>query len=298
MLSSVAPLFIPGHMARLRDKAPGFDTAIIVDIEDSVPAPDKEAARVGAVDLIARLPGVCTVRINPLAVTRGFGSAVGLEDLAAVMAPGLAGVIAPKVDSLEALIEVDNAVRGAEVAAGVAQGSIPLGVVIETASGIVNLVSIADARLDRSVRLSFGSGDFTTDMGIDWTRDETESMIARSMIPIASRACGLGRPWDSVWTDVTDMAGLRASALRGKRLGYGSKPAIHPSQIAIIQDVYRPTDSEIAWARKVVEASAEHSAAGRGAFLLDGRMIDDPIVARARDVLATAGTDQPALHSL
>ncbi len=293
MLSWVAPLFIPAHVARMRQKAPELGTAIILDLEDSVPAADKQAAREGAVELVDRMPGGCTVRINPLTVVRGFGTAAGHEDLAAVVRPGLGGLAAPKVDSREALLAVDDAIRRAEASGGVDENSVELGVIIETALGVTNLVEIARTGLARPMRLSFGLGDFTTDLGIEWTRDEAECDVARAMIPIVSRAAGLGRPRDSVWTDVTDEDGLRASTLRGKRLGYAGKAAIHPRQIRVIQDVYRPSQAELDWARRVVETAAARMAEGQGAFLLDGRMIDDPIVARAREVLASA----PALDA-
>jgi len=288
MVSSVAPLFVPGHMARMRAKAPTLGTTIIVDLEDSVPAADKEAARDGAVELVEAMPGACTVRINPLVLARGFGMAAGHDDLAIVVRPGLGGLVTPKVDSREALLAVDDAIRRAESAAGLDEASVALSITIETALGVANLAEIAHTGLDRPMRLSFGMGDFTTDLGIEWTREETECDVPRALVPIVSRAAGLRRPGDSVVTDVNDEDGLRASALRGKRLGYAGKSAIHPRQIAIIQQVYAPSAAELDWAHRVVETAAERMAEGQGAFLLDGRMIDDPIVARAREVLDTA----------
>lgn len=290
MLSSIAPLFVPAHMDRLREKAPQLGTTIVLDLEDSVPAADKEAARAGAVELIDRMPGACTVRINPLSVHRGFGVAAGVDDLTVVVRPGLAGLVAPKVDSRAALLAVDEAIRRAEAAAGMREDTIALGVVIETALGVANLTEIARTGLIRPMRLSFGMGDFTTDLGIEWSRGESECDVPRALVAIASRAAGLPRPQDSVWTDVSDEEGLRASALRGKQLGYAGKAAIHPRQIPVIQDVYRPTAAELDWANRVVETAAQRAAQGQGAFLLDGRMIDDPIVARAREVMHTVST--------
>lgn len=283
----VAPLFVPGHMKRLRDKAVELHVrGLRIDLEDAVPLAEKTAARDGAVDLIRLRPGRASVRINPFTVSVGYGAACGMEDLAAVVVPGLRGIIAPKIESADAVREVDEAISVRERAAGIAPDSLELGVIIETALGVVNLVEITRAGIKRPMRLSFGMGDFTTDLGVEWSRDEVETAVPRAMVPIVSRAAGLQRPSDSVFTAVADEDGLRASALRGKRLGYAGKSAIHPRQIAVIEAVYRPTAAELAWCRRVVEADAEYRQKGAGAFLLDGKMIDDPIVVRARDVIA------------
>jgi citrate lyase beta subunit len=285
----VAPLFVPAHVARLREKAETLGVPLVLDLEDAVPAAEKETARHGAAELVGRLPGRCTVRINPVAVSRDFGVAAAADDLAAVVRPGLAGVVAPKIDDVETLHRVDDHLTGAERRAGVAEGSVPLGAVIETAKGVVDLplVARAGAALARPFGLSFGAGDLTTDLGIEWGPDESVFDTARASLPIASRAAGLGRPRDTVFADVADVAGLRASAARGKALGYAGKAAIHPSQIDVIREVYRPTARQLSWAREVVDAAVRHAADGAGAFLLDGRMIDDPVVARARELLAS-----------
>jgi citrate lyase beta subunit len=295
-LLDVAPLFVPAHVARLREKAATLDVPLVLDLEDSVPAAEKAAARRGAVELVERLPGRCTVRINPLAVVRDFGVAEGAEDLPAVVRPGLAGVVAPKIDDPDTLRRMDNSLTEAEARAGVAEGSTRLGAVIETARGVtaVHEIARAGAALARRVDLSFGAGDLTTDLGIEWDADESVFDTARSLLPLACRAAGLGRPRDTVFADVGDVDGLRASAARGKALGYAGKAAIHPSQIDVIRDVYRPTARQLDWARAVVDEAARHAGDGAGAFLLDGRMIDDPVVSRARDLLAstTEGHDR------
>ncbi|WP_232316456.1 HpcH/HpaI aldolase/citrate lyase family protein [Candidatus Burkholderia verschuerenii] len=276
-------------MRRLCEKAVELDIeTVLIDLEDAVPGKEKSAARQGAVDMIALLPGRCHVRVNSLAVTKSFGSACGVEDLAAVMGPGIGGLIAPKIETADALRRMDEAITAAERSASVPAGTIELGVTIETALGVVNLVDISRVALARPMRLSFGMGDFTTDVGIEWSRDESECAVPRALVPIVSRAAGLARPRDSVFVNVADEQGLRESALRGKRLGYAGKSAIHPKQIAIIKEVYRPTQDEVSWARRVVDAAAEKTALGEGAFLLDGKMIDDPIVVRAREVIDQA----------
>ncbi|MEJ7685552.1 MAG: CoA ester lyase [Variovorax sp.] len=242
MKTPIAPLFIPGHMRRMREKAItlGLD-AILIDLEDAVPGSEKTAAREGALELIGQLPKVCFVRINPLVVSKSFGTGCGAEDLAAVVGPALSGIVAPKIESAAALRDVESALSKAERAAALRPDSIELSATIETALGVVNLVEISRVGFKRPMRLSFGMGDFTTDIGVEWSRGETESALPRAMVPIVSRAAGLRRPRDSVFVNVADMEGLRESAIRGKRLGYGGKSAIHPSPIEVIRDVYRPT---------------------------------------------------------
>lgn len=289
----MAPLFVPAHVGRLRDKAAALEVPIILDLEDAVPAAEKDVARRRAAELVEKLPGRCSVRINPLAVSRDFGVATGWDDLLAVLRPGLGGIVAPKIDDEAALRAVDDRLAEAESRAAVAAGSTPLSAVIETARGVadVHTIARAGAASARRVGLSFGAGDLTTDLGIEWGTDESAFDTPRALLPIACRAAGLDRPRDTVFADVGDLEGLRASAARGKALGYAGKAAIHPAQIPVIQEVYRPTRRELEWAREVVDAAARHAAAGAGAFLLDGRMIDDPVVARARDLLTSATTE-------
>jgi citrate lyase beta subunit len=272
MQGAVAPLFVPAHMERLREKAEALGVALVLDLEDAVPAAEKAAARRGAAELVGRLPGRCTVRINPATVSRSFGVASAAEDLTAVVRPGLAGIVAPKIDDADALHRVDEHLTGAERRAGVAEGATPLGAVIETARGVTNvdLLARAGAALARPVTLSFGAGDLTTDLGIEWGRDETGFDTPRALLPIASRAAGLARPRDTVYPGVGDVDGLRASTARGKALGYGGKAAIHPSQIEVIREVYRPTPDQLDRAREVVDAAARHAADGAGASSTEG----------------------------
>ena len=285
----VAPLFVPANVGRLREKALTLDVdTVLLDLEDAVLPNHKGVARDGAVAFLAARPGRDFVRINPLSVGKGPGVPCGEPDLAAVMAKTPRGVIAPKIETAAAVRAVEGRITELERAIGTTVGQTELWITIETALGVANLTEIARCDVARPVRLVFGMGDYTADLGIAWSRDEAECDVPRALVPIAARAAGLPRPLDSVFVATDDQDGLRASAMRGKRLGYGGKIAIHPRQLPVILDVYRPTPDEIAWARKVTDAAAERCQDGVGAFLLDGRMIDEPIVANARDVLEYA----------
>jgi citrate lyase subunit beta / citryl-CoA lyase len=173
----------------------------------------------------------------------------------------------------------------AERHAGLTEGGIELCSIVETALGVLEAPAIARTRLRRPHRLCFGAGDFTRDIGVEWSREERESFTARSMIVLASRAAGVPAPIDSVFVDLNDPEGLAASTREPKQLGFRGKLVIHPSQVAIVNDVFTPTAEEVAWARRVMDGLAAAEREGLGAFVVDDRMVDYPIVERARDIL-------------
>jgi citrate lyase beta subunit len=137
----------------------------------------------------------------------------------------------------------------------------------------------------------FGSEDFAADLGLP-TRREGEAadlLYARSAIVVAAVAAGV-RAFDGIWADLRDLDGLRADASRGRRLGFAGKQCVHPGQVAIVNEVFSPTDDELAHARRVVAAYEDGVARGLGAVALDGEMLDPPIVERARRLLRAART--------
>jgi len=279
-------LFVPAHVEKMRDKALGIAVdAVILDLEDAVPPGQKEAARAGASSYVARRPGHAFVRVNPLVSRTPFTIGCGSEDIVAVVRPGLRGVVCPKVETVEDLAELDATLGAAERRAAMPEGRVELYALIETARGVLAAADVARCALSRPFRLCFGAGDFTRDIGVTWTRDERESFTARSMLVLASRAAGLPGPIDSVFADLGDQEGLAASARAAKQLGYRGKLVIHPSQVAIVDEVFAPTKEELSWARRVVDAMTVAERQGLGAFTVDGRLVDYPIVQAARDLL-------------
>jgi citrate lyase beta subunit len=286
MALSRSLLFVPAHVKKMLDKALGLSLdAAILDLEDAVPPAQKAAARDGAREYVRQRPGQAFVRINPLTSRASFTIACGAEDLAAVVTSGLRGIVFPKVETVDDLIAVDEAMAKTERHAGLAEGGIELCSIVETALGVLEAPAIARTRMRRTHRLCFGAGDFTRDIGVEWSREERESFTARSMIVLASRAAGLPAPIDSVFVDLNDPDGLAASTREAKQLGFRGKMVIHPSQVAIVNDVFTPTSEEVAWARRVMDGLAAAEREGLGAFVVDGRMVDYPIVERARDTL-------------
>jgi citrate lyase beta subunit len=286
MALSRSLLFVPAHVGRMLDKALGLSPdATILDLEDAVPPAQKMEARHGARRYVTRRPGHAFVRINPLASRAPFTTACGADDLAAVVAAGLRGVVFPKVETANDVESVDAAMAEAEGRAGLEVGAIELYSIVETARGVLESPAIARTRVRRPHRLCFGAGDFTRDIGVEWSREERESFTARSMIVLASRAAGLPAPIDSVFVDIRDAEGLRASTRTAKQLGFRGKLLIHPDQVAVVNDIFTPTAQEVAWARQVMDGLAAAERDGLGAFVVDGRMVDYPIVERAADIL-------------
>ena len=282
-------LFAPGNRPRMLQKVGhcGAD-AVILDLEDAVPISEKEATREAVRDAVGAID-TCPVyvRINPLEAAAGFSQPIGDADLAAIVRPGLAGVILPKAESPDDLRRADSLLQGLESQHGLAQGDIDVIPIIETALAIQRAYEIA-ASGSRVKRLAFGAGDFTRDIGVSWSRREIESQHARSTLVIASRAAGLEPPLDTVWVDLRDERGLVRSTRTARQLGFQGKMAIHPGQVEPINAVFSPTDAEVAQATRVVDAFAQAEADGLASIQLDGQFIDYPIVESARRVLAMA----------
>jgi citrate lyase subunit beta/citryl-CoA lyase len=251
-------LFVPGHrpdrFAKAADAGAG---AIILDLEDAVAPADKDTAREHVAAWLAD-GGGGIVRIN------APGTPWYADDLKAVAGHP---VMLPKAEAPEQVAEV----------AGTANGVLPL---IETAAGILNAAQILATV--GVVRAAFGSIDLSAGLGVH-PDDTTALLFARAQMVLASAAAGVAGPVDGVTTDVTDEERLVADARHGAALGFTGKMCIHPRQLAAVHDVFRPSDEELAWARRVVEAFS-----GAGAGTLDGKMIDKPVVDRARRLLARA----------
>jgi citrate lyase subunit beta/citryl-CoA lyase len=206
------------------------------------------------------------------------------EDMSAAATPYTYGINVGKVETPWDVHEVDKILTGIEVKRGLERGKIRLVLFIESAMAVINAYSICSAS-PRVVAVAFGAEDFTVDMGTQRTEEGSEVLMPRAMVAIAARAANVV-PLDMVYTNFRDEDGLRRDIQLGKSLGYKGKFAIHPSQVQPINEMFTPLPEEIEYARRVVEAFEEAEAEGRGATSLDGKMIDIPIVKRARSLLA------------
>jgi citrate lyase subunit beta/citryl-CoA lyase len=282
-------LFTPGNQPRMVAKVATFGAdAVILDLEDAVPLAEKEATRPVVRAALPTLAGGPPryVRVNALETGLTGG------DLEAIVCADLDGLKLPKVETADDLLEVDRLLSDLESERGLPAGGIDLIPSIETARGVLNARSIAEAA-SRARLLSFGAGDFCRDIGVRftgnlWEPDGLELLFARSQIVLASRAAGLEPPLDTVWLDIRDNAGLEQDARTAYRLGFQGKMAIYPGQVPIINAVFSPTAEEIDYARRVVAAFEQAEAGGSASIAVDGRLVDYPIVIKARWVLERA----------
>jgi citrate lyase subunit beta/citryl-CoA lyase len=225
--------------------------------------------------------GKCYVRVNALRTQWCYA------DLCAVVAEGLDGIVLPKVEHESDLLTVDWLVTQLERERGLRQGSIDIIPIVETALGYTNLRSIVTCSA-RVRRVAFGAGDFTLDVGVTWSADESELLPYRTAFVVESRAAGLEPPIDTVWVNLDDAAGFERSARHVRALGFQGKLCIHPDQVAIVNRLFKPAEDEVAHARRVIEAFAEAEAKGLASIRVDGRFVDYPIVDAARRLVARA----------
>lgn len=277
-------MFVPGHQERRVAKALGLALNVaIFDLEDGVPPAEKDAARAGVTAALARPAGGPRrfVRIQSLA----SGDATVTADLHAAVRPGLEGLVLPKVEHPDEVRRVEELLTDQEAASRLTEGSVRLVAMIESARGLLQAPAIA-AGSTRLLALMFGAEDLMRDLGM-LTMPPQESddwLYARSAVVIAAAAARIAA-LDRVYLDVHDPEGLRRDALQARRLGFSGKALIHPAQIDVVEEVFRPTPEEGADARRVVAAFDAAEANGAGAVLVDGRMVDLPVVERARQLL-------------
>jgi citrate lyase subunit beta/citryl-CoA lyase len=273
-------LFAPANNARHVAKldAWGADCAIL-DLEDAVASSEKANARAAAARAIA-LPHVTPiyVRIN------GMQTDHALADLDAVTVAGLRGIVLPMTDGPEHIATADWALTQLERQRGLPEGAIALLPIVETARGLDAVEAIASKR-GRVARIAFGAGDFVNDMAMEWTPDEGELLFARSRIAIASRAAGLAAPIDTAHVNIADARGLERATRHVRTLGFGGKFCIYPTQVAVVNAVFMPTEEEVARARGIVDAFERAEDRGQAAIRVDGAFVDYPIVFRASQVL-------------
>ena len=273
-------LYAPGNNPRL---LAGIDIhgadCVLLDLEDSVPLGDKAAARILVKHLLAAVPfpEEAWVRINPL-------DAGGREDVAEVARGRPHGICLPKAESARDVLDLDDELSRIEAERGIEKGTVWILPILETARGVLHAEEIA-AACDRVVMLAFGAEDFTRYVG---ARRTSEGLLfARSRIVAAASAAGV-QASDTVYADLSNTEGLVEEARLARDLGFDGKGAINPRQIGPIHRAFSPTEEELESARAIVAAAREAEAQGLGAVALDGRMIDRPVLERARRAMKYA----------
>ncbi len=272
-------LYVPGSNPRLQVgvELHGAD-AVLLDLEDSVAPSEKYSARILVKHLLACVAfDEVWVRINPL-------DTFGLEDLPEVMAARPNAICLPKAESADDIHKLASILDQLEARYGFAAGSTGIVPILETAKGVYNALEIAQAS-PRLLQVCFGAEDYTRDVGA--ARIPEALLLPRCQVVQAARIAGI-QASDTVYSDVDDEAGLRTESLLAKDLGFDGKGVINPRQIEIIHDVFAPSPEEIAYAHKVVQVATEAEAQGKGAVALGSKMIDKPVLERAKKTLLLA----------
>ncbi|MEE4023661.1 CoA ester lyase [Gordonia sp. PKS22-38] len=283
-------LFVPGHKPSWADKgiASGAD-AVILDLEDSVPVSDKDEARstvVATIDRLAADAGHADVWVRP----NSKGSGIQSLDLEGVVRPGLAGLFLPKVLDAEEIVRIDAVVSHLEEVRGIDHNTIGLIVSYETAFSMAHCEEVAAAspRVASLLGATGPSADVGRELGFEFTPGGLETLYLRSRIVLAARAAGLHHPVAGVWQDIKDLDGMRQFCLDNRQLGYRGMVCIHPSHVAISNEVFTPEPELVDRYRRMIEAFREAEAAGSAAVDFEGQHIDIAHVKTAEGVIALA----------
>jgi citrate lyase subunit beta/citryl-CoA lyase len=283
-------LFVPADSERKLAKGLTSPAdALILDLEDAVAAPHKAAARAGAAAFVAehaaRLKAQLYVRINPL------DSGLAMLDLAAVVVPGLAGIMLPKTNSADDVRRIGHCLDALEAHAGMAAGTVRIvPVATETATAMLTMASYT-RDVPRLAGITWGAEDLSAAIGAISNREADGAYsplydLANSLCLCAAAAAGVPAI-DTLYGDFRDSEGLAVACAASRRRGFTGRIAIHPDQVATINAAYSPSEAELAHARRVVEAFAQQPDAGTVG--LDGAMLDLPHLKQARRTLGLAG---------
>jgi citrate lyase subunit beta/citryl-CoA lyase len=289
-------LFAPGIKERVMSKAleSGVDS-VILDLEDSVPLAAKAEARAlvaKTIDAAAAVPSRAAIFVRVNAASTGLL----IDDLGAVVRPGLDAVLLSKAENVEDVQQTAAALDRRELQRGMKPGSAEIILQIENALGVYNCFNLIKAS-PRVAATCFGSardGDLQTDLGCSWSIEGTELLYARSKVLLDTRAAGSHiYPLDGVFADLNDEAGLIADSRLSARLGYIGRTVIHPKQIAPVKGAYAVPEAEVAYYKKIAGEFAAAEKAGVAAIAVDGKLVDYAMAARARRVLELANLDGP-----
>jgi citrate lyase subunit beta/citryl-CoA lyase len=287
-------LFVPAHDERKLAKSLGSGAdALVLDLEDGVPMPDKARAREICAEFVSQHRGTrrLFVRVNALE------SGLLLDDLAAIVRAHPYGIMLPKSRSGHDVALLDSYMAALEARDGIDVGSLRLlPIVTESAAGLLGMDSYAGAAGSRLCGMMWGGEDLAADIGATANRGidgryTAPYTLARTLTLLGATAAGVPAI-DAVFTNFRDGEGLAEEAREAVRDGFSAKAAFHPDQIAPINDAFTPSDADVAWANKVLAAFDE--APGKFAVTVDGRVLDRPYYQTAQRMLARAGVSSHA----
>ena len=283
MHSRRALLYMPGDNWKMITKSItlGVDS-ICMDMEDGTAINKKAEARTTIAKALQELDFGTSEK---LARINSIGSGWEKDDIEAVLPYHPDGIVIPKVESFEQVDWASKIIEDAELKNGWQVNSIRILIGVETAKGILNLKEIAaHSRLDAII---FGGEDFAASIGAVRTKDAVELLYARQAVIVACAAYDL-QAIDIVTIDYKDLDALKVESEFGAKLGFSGKQIIHPNQVQVVQEAFTPSDEAIAYAKRIVETFEASQKEGKGAYALDGKMIDMPLLKNAQKVLARA----------
>ncbi|KYH35768.1 citrate lyase subunit beta [Clostridium tepidiprofundi DSM 19306] len=277
-------MYIPGNNPGMIKDAHIYGAdSIMFDLEDSVSLKEKDAARFMVYNALKTIDYEGTetvVRIN------GLDTPFGRDDLEAIVRAQPDIIRLPKTEKAEDVIEMDKLISEIEAKIGLEVGSTKIMAAIESAVGVINAYDIVTAS-PRLVAVAIGAEDFVTNMKTNRSLDGIELLTARGQILLAARAAGV-YALDTVFSDVKNDEGFINEVKHIKQLGFDGKSVIHPNQVELVHKVYTPSEKEIQKSIRILKAIEEAEQKGSGVISLDGKMIDLPVVERARRVIALA----------
>ena len=280
-------LYVPANRDKFLEKSLGLPAdALLFDLEDSVPAAEKDNARAGVKAYAPKVSGPQVwVRVN------GLETGLAETDLDAVIGvKNLAGVFLPKVETRDEVIRWDALIGKLEAARGVPSGATKLVLSIESTLGVLNAYDMA-LGAKRVVSSAFGGaqdGDLNTDLGCVWSIDGPEMMHARCHTLLCARAARFDSPLDGVYANVRDPQGFEQDTALSRRLGFRGRKLIHPTQIEPCNRLYAPSQQKLDYYSRVLEAFDKAVAQGSASTTVDGKMIDEAMAKAARRVLDQA----------
>jgi citrate lyase subunit beta/citryl-CoA lyase len=266
--------------------ASGAD-ALIIDLEDSVPVSEKASARLLVKEAIKTLEERgqdCSVRIN------GLATGMTRDDLDSIMCPELRAVSLPKVETVEDIEQLDALLLRLEEREGIEQGSVETGLALETARAMRDAYEIVvSSPRTTNLTLAVGpGGDANRAIGYVWSREGTETLYLRSKAVLDAQAAGIRFPMVTSWWNVGDLEGLERDARLNRRLGFRGQAVIHPSHVPVVNEVFTPSEEEVAYYKGMIAAIEQAEASGTAAVLYRGNMVDYAMAATAREMLAFA----------
>jgi citrate lyase subunit beta/citryl-CoA lyase len=274
-------LFVPGDNSRRVEKAlnSGAD-AIIIDLEDAVAVSKKAAARASLAEMLSG-PRPCPAYVRVNAMSTEFC----LADVEAAVMAGADGISFPKVESPQEVFAMDWVITQFEQRHGKQHGITDVIPVIESGIGLIN-AQASLAGVKRVRRAGLGVGDLALEMNLLLSSDQSEADPYRAMLVVASNAAGIEAPLDTVYLDLNNLDGLRAACEKSRRMGFQGRRCIHPNQIATVNEVYAPSEAEIAKAERIIAEFTEAEKSGLASMRVGETFVDYPIAQKAQKILA------------